>query len=188
MPPTGPDAYTHSMPRALQLALACLASFACQVVEVRSAPASEEARAAAMVERLYRAFCFDAGGEADWATMRALFAPGASFVDPLQAGQEPKAVDAERFLATFAAWCKADEVRSTGLHERILRLRLEACGGIAHAWVGFEGFHPTDGLVRSRGVDSLQLVLDRGEWKLASFATQYSSDHAPLPPRWFGED
>lgn len=176
------------MPRVLQLALACLASSACQVVEVRPISTPEEERATAMVERLYRAFCFNAGGEADWATMRASFAPGASFVDPFRQGQQPKAVDAECFLATFAAWCKADDVRSTGLHERILRLRLEACGGIAHAWVGFEGFQPTDGRVRTRGVDSLQLVLDRGEWKLASFATQYSSADAPLPPRWFGGD
>lgn len=176
------------MPRVLHLALACLASSACHVVEVRPTSAPDEERAAAMVERLYRAFCFDAEGEADWATMRSLFAPGASFVDPFQVGREPKAVDAERFLATFAAWCKADDVRSTGLHERILRLRLEACGGIAHAWVGFEGFQPADGRVRTRGVDSLQLVLDRGEWKLASFATQYSSADAPLPTRWFGGD
>jgi hypothetical protein len=39
--------------------------------------------------------------------------------------------------------------------------------------------------LRTRGVDSLQLVLDRGEWKLASFTTQYSTDDAPLPSRWF---
>lgn len=184
-PPSGLGAYTRRMARILPATVMVAASLACRSVE---APAphehgTEEARA--MVERLYRAFCFDAGGEADWTTMRSLFAPGASFVDPFPPGRQPVAVDAERFLASFAAWCRAEEVRSTGLHERIMSLRLERCGGIAHAWVGFEGFQPIDGRLRTRGVDSLQLVLDRGEWKLASFTTQYSTDDAPLPSRWF---
>lgn len=153
-----------------------------------SAPAPRpDAAVRDTLDTLYRAFCFDAGGAADWATMRSLFAEGAVFVDPFEAGARPQGRGVEPFCASFAAWCADDAVRTSGLHERILHARIETAGNIAHAWVGFEGFEPGSGKIRSRGVDSLQLVLDRGCWKVASFTTQYESAGLRLPPRFYAD-
>ena len=70
----------------------------------------------------------------------------------------------------------------------MLTVRVEFYGGIAHAWVAFEGFLPASGELQTRGLDSLQLVLDKGQWKLASFTTQYASKQAPLPERFLHAD
>jgi len=77
-----------------------------------------------------------------------------------------------------------DAVRSTGLHERILNARVDVFGGVAHAFVAFEGFVPGTGEFRSRGLDSIQLLRDRGRWRVVSFTTQYASDASPLPARF----
>jgi len=136
------------------------------------------------LNELYRAFCFDAGGEADWDAMRALFVEGAVFVAPFACDQTPTGVGADEFLADFRRYTASDAVRSTGLHERILNARVDVFGGVAHAFVAFEGFVPGTGEFRSRGLDSIQLLRDRGRWRVVSFTTQYASDASPLPARF----
>ena len=148
------------------------------------APADERAPLVAAVEELYRAFDFDAGGEADWAAMRALFAPGASFASPGAPGRPARLVDAEQFLADFRAWVADSEEGRTGFHERITRLEVELYGTVAHTFVTFEGFVPPHGPALTLGLDAIQWVQDEGEWKLASFATQYASDALPMPARF----
>ena len=139
------------------------------------------------IDQLYEAFCFDAEGQADWQTMRDLFAPGAAFVAPFAPGDSPKAVDEDTFLADFKAWVESDTMRATGLHERIVHVEIEHLGVIAHTWITFEGFYPETGEVRSVGVDSIQWVLDGERWLLASFTTQYEGDALQLPVRFWPE-
>lgn len=152
------------------------------------APAQREVRAVeASLEALYRAFCFDPGGEPDWAAMRELFVDGAAFTAPFAPSERPRAVGVEPFFADFRAFAASASVRDTGLHELILRSRIELYGVIAHAFVAFEGFEPRTGKLRTRGVDSIQLLLDRGRWRVVSFTTQYASPQAPLPERFLVE-
>ncbi len=138
----------------------------------------------AFLEELYRSFCFDPGAEADWEAMERLFVSGASFVSPIRPSEAVQVQDAKGFLADFRRWIQTSEVGRTGLHERIVRTRIERFGSIAHAYVTFEGFVPTDGIVQTLGLDSLQLVLDRGTWKLSSFSSQYASANEPLPAQF----
>ena len=135
-----------------------------------------------MLDQLYSSFCFDAGAEADWKGMRALFAPGASFYSPAAPGVAPEGVGEGPFLDGFRDWITQTQVGTTGLHEAIVNVELETFGGIAHAWVTFDVFVPGSPPNR-RGVDSLQLVLDGGAWKVASFTTQYASASLPVPER-----
>ena len=138
----------------------------------------------AMVEALYEAFDFDAGGEADWDGMRALFAEGASFASPATPDRPARSVDAESFLADFQAWVADSEEGRTGFYERITHLEIEVYGGIAQVLVTFEGYVPPDGPALTLGLDALQLVKDEGEWRLAAFATQYASESLPMPARF----
>jgi hypothetical protein len=144
--------------------------------------ATNEIRAS--LDQLYRAFGFDAGGEPDWRAMEELFVDGAAFVAPFGAGQTPRAVRAPEFFSDFARYVASDPVRATGLHERILHARIDRFGVVAHAFVAFEGFEPHSGKLRTRGLDSLQLLLDRGRWRVASFSTQYAGAGEPLPRRF----
>jgi len=145
---------------------------------------AEVARIRAMLDELYRAFCFDAGGEPDWDAMRARFAGGAAFYAPARPGGTPRGVDAERFFADFAAYVASEPVRSTGLHERILHARVDAFGGVAHAFVAFEGFAPGADEASTRGLDAIALVRDGERWLVASFATQYEGRGLALPARF----
>ena len=138
----------------------------------------------ATIEALYLAFCFDAGGEPDWEAMRALFVEGAAFVPPIAPGATPAAGDADAFLSDFARWIETSDVGTTGLHERILRVRVDRFGHIAHAWVAFEGHLPGEADARTRGLDSIQLVLDGERWKVASFTSQYEGRGLLLPTRF----
>ena len=139
-----------------------------------------------MLETLYAAFCFDAGGEADWEGMRALFVDGAAFVAPLGPGEPARAVGADQFVADFRAFIADSEEGRTGFHERVVGLRIDRFGTVAHAFVAFEGFVPGEGVARTRGLDSIQLVRDAGQWKLVSFTTQYESEDRPRPGRFLG--
>lgn len=148
-------------------------------------PAERDLRAAdESLAALYRAFCFDPGAEPDWAAMRELFVDGAVIVAPFRPGETPRGVGLEPFFADFRAFASSDSVRESGLHERILRTRIELFGVVAHAFVAFEGFEPRTGKLRTRGLDSIQLLLDRDRWRVASFTTQYATPDAPLPERF----
>lgn len=178
--------------RTLYLAvISGLAAFLCACAALapanQGAPQRERRAVEASIEALYRAFCFDPGGEPDWAAMRELFVDGAVFVAPFAPAEQPRAVGVEPFFADFRAFAASDAVRDTGLHELILRSRVELYGVIAHAFVAFEGFEPRTGKLRTRGLDSIQLLLDRGRWRLVSFTTQYAGPDAPLPERFLVE-
>lgn len=150
-------------------------------------PAPAPGPVRATLDALYSAFDFDAGGEADWDGMRALFLEGAAFVAPIRPGGEPRAVDAGQFVADFQDWVRTTPVGATGLHERIVHARIEQLGDIAHAWVAFEGVVPGTGEVRTRGVDAIQLARTPRGWRVVSFTTHYGSEDAPIPARFLGD-
>ncbi|MFT7670224.1 MAG: hypothetical protein ACI8X5_002932 [Planctomycetota bacterium] len=173
------------LPVRLILLFLAFALSACTAMSVAPVPVSPDVdEIEQMLARLYQTFSFEPGTEADWDGMRELFAEGASFAAPIRSDQAVKLTDTEAFIADFARWIRTSEVGRTGLHERILSTRIDVFGNIAHAYVTFEGIVPGEEQRQSLGLDSLQLVLDRGQWKLASFTSQYTSAALPLPGRF----
>ena len=147
---------------------------------------AERARRAirATLDELYAAFCFDPGAEPDWETQRRIYLEGAVFVPSIRPDRPPAGDDTERFLADFRAFARSESFRDTGFHERIVGTRIEVFGGVAHAFVAFEGFAPGDGETQTVGLDSLQLVFDGERWRLVSFTTQFEREGLPLPARF----
>ncbi len=159
------------MLRPIASALLALSLSACQAPLATGPPALNRA-----LDELYAAFDFDTDGEADWGAMRDLFLPGATFVAPVNPARPPSGEDAEAFLSGFQAWSRTGEYSESGLYERILERSIHHAGHIAHAWVRFEGYLPTTGEVRTRGVDSIAFVRDGEHWKVVSFSTQYDAE------------
>ena len=137
-----------------------------------------------MIEELYQAFSFDAGAEPDWDRLRALAVDGARFVSPIRTGEAAHATGIEPFLESFGKWVRESDEARAGLHERILQVGLDVFANIGHAFVTFESFVPPDGEANALGLDSIQLVRDVGQWKLASFTSQYASAETPMPPQF----
>ena len=138
------------------------------------------------LDTLYATFSFDAGGAPNWTTMRALFLPGAAFVDPIKPSARPHAIDAERFIANFRQWVEETPKGKGGFKERIVAARIDHFGHVAHAYVTFEGFLPGVATAEERGLDSIQLVLDGATWKIASLTTQYEQPNLAMPTRFGG--
>jgi hypothetical protein len=158
---------------------------ACRAPRATPPPeAPDVASIRATVTELYAAFCFDAHAEPDWAGQRRLTLQGARFVAPIRPGATPVVEDTETFLAGFRESVVDGPFTSTGLHERIIGLRIDTFGAIAHALVAFEGFRPGEEEAATRGLDSLQLVRDGDRWRLVSFTTQYERDDLALPARY----
>lgn len=134
--------------------------------------------------RLYRSFSFAKGAEPDWATLRSMFLEGASIVDPVRDGVAPHAISVPAFLKGFSDAVKSATTYRDGFAERIVNARVDRFGHIAHAYVTFEGFAPAKRSAQTRGVDSIQLILDGAAWKVASFTTQYENKDLQLPPRF----
>ncbi|MEX1025501.1 MAG: hypothetical protein WD226_10545 [Planctomycetota bacterium] len=133
------------------------------------------------LEELYRAFSFEAGGDADWEAMRSLFLPGAAFVLPYEGEPEPRIVDLETFMAEFRAWIATSPDADDGFVERIVAHRVDHFGRIAHAWVLFEAEVPARAEPNERGIDSIQLVSSPAGWRIVSFTTHYESESTRLP-------
>lgn len=172
----------------LGVLVACRDVRPARAIDVAIAESTEDADALrATIDALYAAFCFDPGAEPDWATQRRIYLAGAVFIPPLRADRTPETVgvqDSKRFLADFAEYVASEPYRASGFHERIIGLDVGVFGGVAHAFVAFEGFVPGDGATVTRGLDSLQLVHDGERWRLVSFTTQYEADGLVLPERF----
>lgn len=152
--------------------------------------AASDAQATRAIRRtldtLYAAFSFKAGGAPNWTAMRALFLPGAAFVNPVKPPAPPQAISAEQFLVNFRQWVEETPKGKAGFRERIVMARVDHFGHVAHAYVTFEGFLPGKAAAEERGLDSIQLVLDGGSWKVASFTTQYAQPNLEMPTRFGG--
>ena len=92
-----------------------------------------------------------------------------------------------RFSSGFRAWILTSPQRENGFHERSVHVRADVFGKVAHAYVVFEGFAPGDGRTKTRGLDSIQLVLDGEQWRVVSFMTQFADAENVVPPRFEGE-
>lgn len=138
------------------------------------------------LDSLYAAFSFDAGRAPNWQQMRALMLPGAAFVDPVKPSTPPHAIGADEFLANFRRWVEETPKGKAGFKERIVAVRIDWFGHIAHAYVTFEGYVAGEAIAKERGVDSIQLVRDGARWKVVSFTTQYEQPGQPIPRRFGG--
>ena len=145
---------------------------------------SSSRRVESTLATLYETFSFDRGQEPDWTRMRALFLDGATFVAPVTKGTPPHGVNAEQFVRDFREWVLTSADAKAGFRERIVHMRIDRFGHLAHAYVTFEGFVPGEVKARKRGIDSIQLVLDNDRWKVASFTTQYESPGLVMPSRF----
>jgi pimeloyl-ACP methyl ester carboxylesterase len=146
-------------------------------------PASaSQPRIDSTLTRLYRAFSFEKGREPEWTTIRSAFLSGATIVDPIQERTLPHAIGVTEFIEEFRNAVKREASFREGFAERIVATRVDQYGHIAHAYVTFEGYVPGDTTARTRGVDSIQLILAGDDWKVASFITQFENKDLPLPP------
>lgn len=71
-----------------------------------------------------------------------------------------------------------------GFYENVLGLRVERFGNLATAFQTYETRYGKDGKVEARGVNTYQLVYDKGRWWIASLLFTPETEQTPIPARY----
>ena len=142
--------------------------------------------AESVVHELYEMVTFPAGTVPDWDQFRSLFLPEAVVV--LRSSREATSVfTLEGFVEDWVRFIEGSDIESTGFTERITRTHATEFGDIAHVWVLYEAEIPGWGRPPQQGVDSFQLVLREGGWKIASILNEIPTPDRPIPEVLRGE-
>lgn len=71
-----------------------------------------------------------------------------------------------------------------GFYENVLGLRIERFGNLATAFQTYETRYGKDGKVEARGVNTYQLVYDKGRWWIASLLFTPETENQPIPEKY----
>jgi hypothetical protein len=128
-------------------------------------PASDQAQIDALINALYEVISFDEGGEPDWERMRTLFSPHARITRITPEGTDY--LDLKGFQEL------AKEVLDLGTYTRFFEMEVlrheRRFGALAHVLSAYETRQSRTAVEPfARGVNSLQLIRERGEWKVLS--------------------
>lgn len=127
-----------------------------------------------LMKSFYEVISFEEGGTPDWETMQTLFSTHARI-----ARVTPEAID---YLDLNDFRNMAEEMIEVGaftsFYEREVARRAERYGQVMHVASAYETkISPDAADFIERGINSLQLVRESGEWKILSLCWD---DHAPF--------
>lgn len=170
----GTDLRTLTLLVALLLT-GCASTHATSALHPQALTAAEHAQVDALLETLYAAFNYGAGEEPNWAAMRSVFVDGAPFVTEVPAGQAPRPLPIDGFIASWQASIRGSTSPGPGYAEWITDTRRTKVGRLIRVDVSFLAERPGDPSPRKPGLDSLVLAHVGGAWKVLSFVVQYES-------------
>jgi hypothetical protein len=82
-------------------------------------------------------------------------------------------------------WIKTVSKRGNEpLYEREVKVRTESFGRIAHLWCTYELRSTPDGKATSRGIVSIQAILDGKNWRLVEVLWQPERPTEPIPAKY----
>lgn len=128
------------------------------------------------VDSLYKAFSFKAGYQPQWAIIKTLSLPGATFVAAPAPGVKRTGVNVEQFIADYKAYIISSPIKKTGYQENIISATITRTENVANVTVVFKAIVPHEASKRKPGMDNIQLLLDHGSWKIVAFTTQAESE------------
>jgi hypothetical protein len=132
-----------------------------------------------LVGALYNSISFAVGNEPDLASLRELMHPNGVLVHATAAGVVTMSVDS--FIAKYRENIRTQRIPS--FHERQVFSRVQRFGAIAHVLSTYEARgSAADADPFARGINSIQLVLDRGRWYVFSIVWDDERSDNPIPP------
>jgi len=166
-----------------RLCLLCLPILAFGYQDTKPTVPEETTAVDSLIEGLYKACTFEAGGEPDFEKLRAYCLDGVSFVQPVgSSGRAAKAIGLDPFLKLWERDIQRSRKTKTAFRESIVSVHKRGFGNLMHCYVVFEiRIGAKDSPARARGVDSIQLYKDRGRWWIASITTDFERPGKPIP-------
>jgi hypothetical protein len=117
---------------------------------------------------------FDGMRNADSASVRAVFAPGARF-----AGVDMRATPPAVRFDPVDGWINGIAGSNKQWNEQIYDVKLQVDGDMAHVWAPYTFY--LGGKWNHCGVDSMELLKINGAWKLTQLSDTRSRDSCPDP-------
>lgn len=133
---------------------------------------------------LYASVSFAPGGQPDWEKMTALFHAGGRLV-PMrrEAGQQTAVLDVAAFRQRFETADARLGLRAKGFFESERSRTVQIYGTIAQVFSVYESrFTKDDPEPWDRGVNSIQLINQDGEWKVLTVLWDSESNGAGKVP------
>ncbi|MDB4949014.1 MAG: hypothetical protein JWM27_1663 [Gemmatimonadetes bacterium] len=130
------------------------------------------------VHAVYQVLSGAAGQPRDWARLRGMFAPGGHMVPLRRPDGTPvlEVLTVEDYERT-----RAPVLASMDFYESELAARVDVFGDVAHVLSSYEARRSPNGAPFMRGVNSIQLVRDRGRWWILSVVWDTERDGNPIP-------
>ena len=135
----------------------------------------------AVVAEMYALLSGPGTEDRDWARFATLFLPSARL--RIAFSQAPgETVHREWTVPEFAEGAAVDYRARSGFWEQATFERLEQFGSIAHCWSVFESREgdPANAPF-ARGINSIQLVLTEGGWRIVHLLWDIEQPHNPIP-------
>jgi hypothetical protein len=158
---------------------------ACTAPRIDAPPADDRQAIERLLLELYAAVSFGPRGGPDWEKFGTLVRADAIFIQAERGETETRHMSLEEFREDWRSFMTSTSVGERGFRETLIRHQTAVFGNVAHSFVVFE---PRVGSGDDRpltlGVDSIQLVKDRGRWWIVSITTQFETRELKVPERF----
>jgi hypothetical protein len=133
-----------------------------------------------VVKKLYELVSFDAGKTPDWDQVKATFVEEAVIV--LRTSRDSTTVfSLEGFVQDFVKFSGREDVQKNGFREKILRMKTDVMGDMAHILVLYEAHIPGSTRPPQKGVDSCLLSRRENGWKIVAITNEIPTPENPMP-------
>ncbi len=137
-----------------------------------------------IIGALYALISFREGEKSDWKRLSSLFFPSTRIVYKRPDGVV-ESVDVKTFISNSQKIIKKNKLKA--FDERELARVVDVFGSIAHAFSTYESrFSETDIVPLARGINSIQLLHDKGRWWVVSIFWVDERTEGAMPTAYLG--
>lgn len=141
-----------------------------------------------IVRALYEAISFAPGTQPDYHRLRSLFHHDGKLIPPRgDRDEQVPVMSVETFIRKSREHLIMTGLEAKGFFEKEVHRAADSFGNIAHVLSTYESRHtPQDAVSIQRGINSIQLVNDRGRWWVLSVLWDVERPGNPILPRHLG--
>jgi hypothetical protein len=150
-------------------------------VSATAAKAEDVGSIDAIIKALYDVISGPVGARRDWDRMRSLFIPGGKLIPTgtrLNGSTGMRLLEVNDYIAVTGP-----VLERIGFREREISRKVDEYGPIAHVFSTYEGGGEAD-TVRTRGINSIQLVNDGTRWWVVSVYWAAETAARPIPRQY----
>lgn len=153
----------------------------------RGPRASDLVTPEALIKAAYESIQRRPGENFDWDRFESLFLPGAVMLpNTEQTEGESRRMSPQAYTAWIDAWTQENfpigGPEDRGFREEEIGRRIERYGDIAQAMSVYERHYWDDDEVLGRGINSFQMALVDGRWRIVSIVWDEDYAAGPIPP------